>query len=162
MIETTYCKKGCCTLTTTDRVLRRQYYHTKNRTKAGAMIYDSDTGRMLLIQSRHLKWGLPKGSAEELDDTIQATAIREVEEETGITIPDEVLASSPLHRVYRCSYYYVEMPLQPVRLHDTSDNDSTGVTWIKPDCLIQLVRSGVIDVNAHFRKVFHDVFKLNL
>lgn len=162
MIVTTYCPNGCCAITTTNRPLRRQYYYTKNRTKAGALIYDPQTERILLIQSRHLKWGLPKGSAEEKDETIHATALREVQEETGITIPQELIMSAPLHRVFRCSYYYIKLPLQPVKLLETADNDSTGMTWIRPECLTQLVRNGTMDVNAHFRKIFHDIFKVTI
>ena len=162
MIQTTYCNNGCCALTTTNRPLRRQYYYTKNRSKAGAIIYDTNTDRILLIQSRHLKWGFPKGSTEERDTTIHETAIREVREETGIVISSDVMNKAPLHRIYRCSYYYVEMPIQPIKLHDSDSNDSTGMTWIKPQCLLQLVRSGSVDINAHFRKVFFDVFRITI
>ena len=172
MIVTTYCKDKCCAIVTTTRYLSRQNYHQKNKIRAGALIYDSETERILLIQSRRMKWGLPKGSYEDCDGTIEidgrskpnlrATALREVREETGIIIPPALLDDSSVCRVYRCLYYYVELPVDKVTLSDSAMNDSTGMMWIRPHCLVQLIRAGKIDVNAHFRHVFREVFKMTI
>jgi 8-oxo-dGTP pyrophosphatase MutT (NUDIX family) len=162
MIITNYCNQKCCSITTTNRYIRRQYYQNKSRRKAGAFIYDSESGRILLIQSRHQKWGLPKGSVEDSDEDIPDTAIREVKEETGIIIPREKIVSATTHRVYRCHYYYIEMPVQQISLSDSDTNDATGITWVKPECLIQLVRSGTLAINSHFRFVFKEVFKITI
>jgi 8-oxo-dGTP pyrophosphatase MutT (NUDIX family) len=39
----------------------------------------------LIVQSRKGRWGFPKGHAETIDDSEQAVAYREFQEETGIT-----------------------------------------------------------------------------
>ena len=49
---------------------------------AGCVVHD-DAGNMLLI-SRNNRWDLPKGKVEPGETLLQA-ALREVEEETGIT-----------------------------------------------------------------------------
>lgn len=53
---------------------------------AGIVIYSPDRTHILLIKdSRSHKWSIPKGSVESYDDALIATAIREVQEESGYT-----------------------------------------------------------------------------
>ena len=53
-------------------------------TGAGIVIYSPDKTHILLIKdSRSRKWSIPKGAVESFDDSFIATAIREVQEESG-------------------------------------------------------------------------------
>ena len=55
----------------------------KTTIKAGGGLVLNDTGKLLMIYRRG-KWDLPKGKLDE-GETIEACAVREVMEETGLT-----------------------------------------------------------------------------
>jgi 8-oxo-dGTP pyrophosphatase MutT (NUDIX family) len=63
--------------------------------KAGGGLVYNKNGEVLFI-FRNGKWDLPKGGMEK-NETIEATAIREVEEETGVT---QLTISKKLQRTY--------------------------------------------------------------
>lgn len=151
-----HCPSTCCD------ILTKAYKHTRKRypslgkrdyRKAGAFIYDPRTQRILLVQSRGDKWGAPKGSMEDTDTSIHACAIREVYEETGIR-----LDRSQLNRMYRIDktvYFYIELDQQAVGFDICTmhDNDATGITWIRPQCLAELHRNGQLHVNVACKKL---------
>ena len=69
---------------------------SRNRRKAGVVIFNPPSKSVLLVQSRGNLWGFPKGSIEE-NETIEAAAIREVKEETGYELKKNELHT--MHRV---------------------------------------------------------------
>jgi 8-oxo-dGTP pyrophosphatase MutT (NUDIX family) len=60
----------------------------KREKSCGAVVYRRDAGRVLFLLIRHRKggfWSFPKGHVEEGEDE-EATALREVREETGLAV----------------------------------------------------------------------------
>ena len=83
------CCKGCCKIelveykTTKSKLSRR-----KSNKKAGIFIYDYINGKVLLVQSRGNLWGVPKGTFEPRETSLQC-AITEVKQETGLDIESD-------------------------------------------------------------------------
>lgn len=76
--------------------------------RAGIIITDPYITHILLIQdSRHGKWSIPKGAVEEYDESHLATAIREVQEETefknGI---DYWIQPNEPYNIRKCLLYF--------------------------------------------------------
>ena len=145
------CNNGCCEIKIKP-YKQTNYMIKKNKKKAGVFIYDPNTKKILIVQSRGNLWGSPKGSLEYRESEVEC-AIREVLEETGITIKEELLKKS----VTICNlstYFYVEMNECFVEIDIEKDdykNDATGIAWIKPECLKKCIDSGNISVTHHFR-----------
>jgi len=146
------CTNGCCEINIkyykeTDCIINKS---KKNKKKAGVFIYDPNTKKILIVQSRGNLWGPPKGSLEDGESEIEC-AIREVIEETGITIMEELLTRS-VRICNTATYFYLEMNECSVEIQKHDDqNDATGITWIKPECLKKSIESGNISVTHHFR-----------
>jgi 8-oxo-dGTP pyrophosphatase MutT (NUDIX family) len=118
--------------------------------KSGVFFYDPKTDRILLVKSRGMKWGPPKGSMEDIDNTIEDCAIREVYEETGIKIHRELLKTDNKYRIDRATYYYLEIDYNDkfIELYD-----NLGITWIKRKCLHDLINRESIELNSHCKKL---------
>jgi ADP-ribose pyrophosphatase YjhB (NUDIX family) len=143
------CKNGCCDIHVNEAKQSSTTFYLKNKKKAGAFIFDPINKKILLVQSRGLYWGSPKGSIEK-DETTQNCAIREVKEETGIEIKVEnFLRAVTLYK--RATYYYIEMKSSDVVLQNQDGNDANGIGWINVECLKDLVLSGNITINNNTR-----------
>ena len=79
----TFCNRGCCCLVSREFKGGVKFYPRPKREKAGICIYDPEKDKILLVQSRGMKWGAPKGALEESDCSILDCALRETREETG-------------------------------------------------------------------------------
>lgn len=151
------CDEGCCKLqigphTPFDMtwIKHKKLLFPK---KAGVFIYDSFQNSVLLVQSRGLKWGIPKGSANPNEDAI-STAIRELYEETGITVGKGALRSSRVLTVSNTKYFMHEMPMCDVAIQtQIENNDANGIAWIKLDCLKKFVKKNIINLNHQTRTV---------
>lgn len=153
------CFDKCC------RVLIEPYNNkiTKKRThakKAGIFIIDSNTHKVLLIQSRGNLWGVPKGTFEK-EETPEDCAIREVEEETGIKV-DKTLLQNNFIIKNQAHYFYVEMNEIDVKVQNhVENNDANGIGWIKIECIEKLIKHGTIRLNYHTRLCFVHFLKKN-
>jgi ADP-ribose pyrophosphatase YjhB (NUDIX family) len=151
-ISTYNCEKGCCKICIQQYNDQYYFYQNKNRKKAGAFIYDPELKKVLLVQSRGQFWGFPKGSIEQ-DELVQDCAIREVKEETGISINiQDFIKATTIKK--RATYYYIEMKCCDINLQQQEENDANGITWIGIDCLKGLILSGNIMINNHTRILF--------
>jgi ADP-ribose pyrophosphatase YjhB (NUDIX family) len=89
-------------------------YPTRRAVSAGGLVYDDrDDGRWVVLIARRntagrLQWTLPKGGLED-DETIEAAAVREVREETG-------LVSEVVEKLGVVDYWFVWKP-DEVRYH---------------------------------------------
>ena len=146
------CENGCCMLEISPYVPNPFYKTAKKRRKAGVFIYDPNTKKVLIVQSRGKLWGSPKGTLE-IGESDRACAIREVKEETGLTVdPINFHKASIINN--KAIYYYLEMPCCDVHVQShVCNNDANGIGWINIDCLEKCVKSGNIKLNKHFIKM---------
>jgi 8-oxo-dGTP pyrophosphatase MutT (NUDIX family) len=154
------CLQGCCVYTTRPYQYKRPRHvdrEKRRRPKAGMILYDSQTHRILLIQSCARKWGFPKGTQEVTDVSIEACAIREVREETGLIIASNQLGTS--YTLSNTTYFYVSHPQCAVRIqsHDPT-NDANGIGWISLDCIVPLYETGQFPLNAHCKRLLAHLF----
>jgi 8-oxo-dGTP pyrophosphatase MutT (NUDIX family) len=162
-----FCKNRCCTIhiddyrnnNYDDEKIKYNKYNNNNNKKAGMLIFDPITNKILLVQSNHNLWGPPKGSIEK-NETDYDCAFREVYEETGLIIkPSEIKNYS---YVQNCSLYlYVERNISNIDIHSYIGNDVNGYTWIKPKCLEELIDSGNIGLNLHCKLILRNFLNLN-
>jgi len=117
------------------------YSKSSKRRKAGVVIHDSKTNRVLLVQSKNNFWGVPKGGTN-YNEKVDDCAIREVFEETGILLEKEML--NQYFVVGKQIYYYVDMNYCDVEIQynkNTEANDVYGICWYKIECLSSLVEN---------------------
>ena len=144
------CDSRCCTLKSikykqSKYEFDRVYYSNQ---KAGVVVYDPASTKILLVQSRGHLWGPPKGTLA-FDETYKECAVREVLEETGLIIKPESLVKSALLST-SSQYFYFEMPECEVYVQShLSENDANGLGWIKLACLAKLVNTGSICLSRH-------------
>jgi ADP-ribose pyrophosphatase YjhB (NUDIX family) len=126
--------------------------------KAGIFIYDSSSKKILLVQSRGQMWGCPKGSIKEIEDPLEC-AIREVKEETGIDIDEKSLNDFIIINS-KVQYYFLEMKEDKniSVQNQIIDNDANGIGWFNIDCLYNLVKDGIININQHCRLLIKKKF----
>lgn len=137
--------------------------HKFRRHKAGVFFYDPNTERVLLVQSHGKKWGSPKGAMEEdINETTQECALREVKEETGICLTEECLKQ--YYKIDRSTYYYVERDYDPdIQIPTGKESiDITGICWIKLPCLLQLYYQRKIDLNAQCKKLLKKFLNIQI
>ena len=109
---------------------------SRNRRKAGVVIFNPPTESVLLVQSRGNLWGFPKGSIEE-NETIKDAAIREVREETGLKVKGVGLGGgvASIHRdhVGSVQYHYtlVDLLAQPVGGTLAAGGDVVDAKWFE-------------------------------
>ncbi|MBS3807318.1 MAG: NUDIX domain-containing protein [Bacteroidales bacterium] len=111
---------------------------------AGGLVFD-DRGRVLVIHRRG-KWDLPKGKLEQGEDP-ETTAVREVEEECGITSPrPRQLLHVTFHSynlegvmILKKTYWYHMDHPGDEKLVPQTHEDITEVRWMAPGDLGQVV-----------------------
>lgn len=151
-MEVFSCPTGCCTICITpyNAVTNRFEKVRRQKRKAGALIYDRETDKMLIVQSRGQLWGCPKGTLESKESD-RDCAVREIKEETGLDV--DINESAPMIRIRdRATYYYIEMVECDVSVQShVPDNDANGIAWITLDCLAACIDNGNISVTQHCR-----------
>lgn len=148
------CPNQCCTIKISPYKHTPRIYSNTPQKKAGALIKDPSTNKILLVQSKGNLWGIPKGTAN-LNEEMPLCAIREVQEETGIILSVENFLDS-CNIFNKGTYFYTELPECNVEIqHTIIDNDANGITWINLDCLRKLLQKGDIQLNKHTIIVLH-------
>ena len=157
------CAKGCC------QIKVKPYVSSENssirarrkKKKAGVLIYDPEQDKVLIVQSRGKLWGLPKGTLQ-YGETERLCAIREVKEETGLEISDKDFAKVAKIR-NRAIYFYLERQVCELDVQDhIPDNDANVIGWVKPSCLVNLIKSGNMDLNYDCRTAFKIFRNINI
>jgi len=156
-----YCDHNCCNYKVIpyNSNLPIQYQKSKEIKirKAGSFIYDSFYKKVLLVQSRGQMWGCPKGTIKDEELPIQC-AIREVKEETGIDLEEKNLIDHIIINS-KVQYYFLEMKENQVHIQNhIIDNDANGIGWFNIDCLEDLVKKGIININQHCRLLIKKLF----
>ncbi len=70
-------------------------------------------------------------------------------EETGILLSQTDLTKSYL--LDKTTYFYIER-ISEIIDANTLESDITGITWIHPDCLLDMITDNRMCVNYHCRK----------
>jgi len=104
----------------------------------GGKVYN-DSGEVLFI-FRNDKWDLPKGKIEG-KETIEATAIREVEEETGVAGLEIIKPLQTTYHIFKRSgrhkikvTYWFEMQTSfSGKLYPQENEGITKVKWLSPE-----------------------------
>lgn len=158
------CQKNCCLLRclSYDQNLNVPYVVCKDHIKkAGCFIYDYNRKKVLLVQSRGQLWGAPKGSVENDENPLDC-AIREVKEETGLTVSDDNFKDSIIINS-KALYYFVEMDSTDIILpQEFHGNDANGIGWVNIDCLGELIQNDVVHINKHCKILIEKVFEVDL
>ena len=107
---------------------------------AGGVVYKKEDNKTVILvaqHSQHHGWGFPKGliGDHEKGETKEATALREVEEETGITakivkplIPTSYWYVFEGEKIKKTVYYFLmEFVSGDTKTHD---NEMENVEWI--------------------------------
>jgi 8-oxo-dGTP diphosphatase len=129
--------------------------------KAGVCIYNSIRGSILIVQSRGKLWGFPKGTIEPGETFIEC-AVRELKEETNIDLnPVELvkyitIKNRSVYYIYDTLHEKGTMPANA----GTVENDVTGISWVKINCLHNLVNQNIIKLNFHTKYILKNYLNL--
>jgi len=113
------------------------------------VVVENDVGQVLLEKRRDFgRWGLPGGAAEEGDD-LETTAIREVFEETGLTVShlkpfgfscDPVIETVTYPNGDRCQNFSMNFFTRDFEgIPTAADGESTECAWFSIDDLPDLL-----------------------
>jgi ADP-ribose pyrophosphatase YjhB (NUDIX family) len=162
------CNNGneCCNYIITPYVGNDSYMRPKTKIKkAGGFVYDREKNKILLVQSRGQLWGPPKGTMQDNEIPIDC-AIREIKEETGVSVNENIFKG---HAVIKSKavYYYIEASSdekewQVGPQNHIENNDANGIGWFTIDCLNELIRSKKISINQHCRLLIKRVFNKDI
>jgi ADP-ribose pyrophosphatase YjhB (NUDIX family) len=125
--------------------------------KAGSFIVDPSTSKILLVQSRGQMWGPPKGTIQD-DESYEECAIREVFEETGITLNVAEFIGYTIIK-NKAIYYTTELKEDEITPQNhIKDNDANGIGWFNINCLNNLIREEKIKLNQHCKILIKKFF----
>jgi 8-oxo-dGTP pyrophosphatase MutT (NUDIX family) len=124
------------------------------RKKAGVLVYNSDTNKVLLVQSRGRLWGFPKGTIEPGEKS-KDCAVRELWEETGISISKDTIKECIC--VHNKGLYYI-YDLKEEIGSVQPNTDANGITWMKIECVKEMYESGDFQLNYHCRYLLQTFF----
>ena len=146
------CISNCCHYKMEEyKQTQQQKYYIRGVLKAGIILYTKDK-KVLLVQSRGRLWGFPKGKANEFEEP-KDCAVREVFEETGLTINKDLLTKSiNIHK----NVYYFLLEIEECNLeiqHNLIGNDANGIGWFNIDCLLR----GGIELNQHCKVILGSI-----
>lgn len=162
------CDRGCCKYHVMNWVkpkgpfIRNMIIDGKRpiRRKAGVFAYDPLENKVLLVQSCGKLWGPPKGSVEE-NETFSECAKRELCEETGLVVSDEIY-QNPVTLKPNTVYFYAQLGENNCQVQSSNGNDANGVGWFQVDCLVENIKSGKIKVNQHLKLTFKHFLNIHL
>ena len=131
----------------------KKYFGLKDKKKAGTIL--KIEGKYLLVQSRHIAWGFPKGSKEG-NETEKETAIRETFEETHIDVSNNI--DGKKRNIDSCTYYFCnfEDGFETMKEYYVNkykfSKEITGIAILCENCLRTK--------RVHFNKAVRDHFKI--
>ena len=132
---------------------RIDYYNDPNAPAANSMVPSvnvivvDDEGRVLMIRrTDNDNWAVP-GGAIDLGESMVNAAVRETQEETGITCEVTGLVgiyTDPKHVIHYTSNdevrqeFSIVLTARPITGDPTSSSESSEVHWVAPDAIPQL------------------------
>jgi ADP-ribose pyrophosphatase YjhB (NUDIX family) len=142
------------------KTLKKTFTHHKKVTAAGGIVKNS-RGQLLFIK-RLGKWDLPKGKVEK-NETIEDAAVREIEEECGISNPLlKELIIETIHTYHMRNKDHIKtthwFSLQydgNEELTPQADEDITQAVWLSPENLTKQLNNtygSIRDVIENYKK----------
>jgi len=160
MSDLKYCTRDCCKYEVIS--YKKNSFTPKSSIKAGVFIFDDKQKKILLVQSRGNLWGSPKGSKEANENILQC-ALREVKEETGLELTENMINDNHKFIYNNSHYYYLTMAELPVTINTPMiGNDATGIGWFNINCLINLINTGEFKINYHCKLLIEYFLKIRL
>jgi ADP-ribose pyrophosphatase YjhB (NUDIX family) len=131
---------------------RRDYYHAPDAPSANSIVVavtafvQDEAGRLLMIRRTDNDLYAIPGGAQEVGETISQTVVREVGEETGITVDVTGLIgvySDPAHVIaFSDGEVRQEFSLcfraRPIEGEPRTSSESKEVLWVEPAALAEL------------------------
>lgn len=171
-IQKIQCSQGCCYMLVKNnpeitRKTEQEWSQIQQRTRSGVFIYDQHTQSVLIVQSNGWKWGVPKGSREKFDKSLRECAIREVYEETGLRLASHTLKKARkiddgIYFKTNHAKFEINEGNISVSTVDGHKNDSTGIGWVKLECLADLSLRRELELTYHFKILLRDLHDINL
>jgi len=135
--------------------LKKMFWKHFTVIQAGGGLVKNNKGEILMIYRRG-KWDLPKGKLDK-GETIEACALREVQEETGLK---QVTLKSPLTVTYHTyedfgkhilkeSHWYNMKSTGHEKTTPQTEEDIHEIQWVKPAAMAEKIRNtfpSIIDV----------------
>ncbi len=136
-----------------DKLLKRFLKLLPNIIAGGGKVYNKK-GNVLFIY-RNDKWDLPKGKAES-KETIDKTAIREVEEETGVK---GLKITKPLEKTYhifkrngkysiKTTYWFEMRTNYKGKLKPQKNEGITKVKWLNPKQITKALKNSYANIRV--------------
>jgi ADP-ribose pyrophosphatase YjhB (NUDIX family) len=152
-----WCKQKCCNLKV-DEYKPVYNNERKKKSKAGVFIFDPESKKILLVQSRGNFWGPPKGTMQ-YGETWVTCAVREVIEETGFKInPSNFTKATKIKG--SSLYFFLEMKECAVNVQTKIEgNDANGIGWLKIDCLFEMINNEQIKINKNCKILINHFLK---
>jgi 8-oxo-dGTP pyrophosphatase MutT (NUDIX family) len=124
--------------------------------KAGGGLVYNDRGEVLFIL-RNGKWDLPKGGTEKGEE-MEETAMREVEEETGVKNLKVVKKLQKTYHIFKrngqyklkITYWYEMKTSYSGKLHGQQDEGIEKVVWLKPDEIKEVLTNSYENIKLLF------------
>ena len=118
----------------------------RDQIKAGCIVVSESDGRYLLVKNWSSgKWGFAKGHKEPEDADVRATAIRELHEETLISIEEKDLGAvwkgASGSKTY---YFYVKSISSDVIPKPINPREIQATRWFLPSEIAEISRDHVI------------------
>jgi 8-oxo-dGTP pyrophosphatase MutT (NUDIX family) len=113
-------------------VRKRNNPSRKQKIKCGGIIFNSTLDKIIIVLGKYSimdgdpKWGLPKGQIEK-HETLTQCAIREIKEETGITV--NIHNDSPKIIIDNTHYFIVQVD-DDVKLEPIDKKEIADIKWV--------------------------------
>lgn len=114
----------------------------------------ADTNKILLVRGRGAqKWSFPKGHRERHDRTCLACALRELKEETGLTLSKDYLS----YKKYKAGEYYIYSVPEEYRLFPQDTKEIEEAKWFAFDEIQDLPKN--IDLSLFCQHIEKTILK---
>ncbi len=121
--------------------LKTAFFHKFDLVRAGGGLVYNEKNELLMIFRRGT-WDLPKGKLDP-GETIEACALREVKEETGLeNVALQSFAGLTYHTyhegthfILKESHWYKMQADSSQPLHPQTEEDIASITWVKPKAI---------------------------
>lgn len=119
---------------------------------SGGIITDFEGNYLIVFGNESKKWSFPKGAKEHFDTNRMETAIREIEEETGLVLwMTKNIKNIKLQSIYK--YYYFKIPYIKPNLQPTDTGEIKYAIWVSPSDLIHKYRHCNSDLRYFINKL---------